>query len=135
MRCVENERGKMSDMRNLTNQYVITPADIEKRLMNLSRDLDSVFEDLVNAERSYHKNKATYEISLARARMEYATGVTKYRVQEIEDLALLEVEELHHVLAEAEVLVKAARANVNRIRTQVDIARSVGSSVRASLEV
>ena len=127
------EGARMSDVRN--SQQVLTPADIEKRLIELARELDDVFYDLVEAERSYHKSKASYEIALARARMEYATGEKKYRVQEIEDLALLAVEDLHFDLAKVDALVKSARANVNRIRTQVDIARSVGSSVRASLEV
>jgi hypothetical protein len=38
-------------------------------------------------------------------------------------------------LNSAEATVKAARANAQRIRTQVDIARSIGTSVRASLEM
>ena len=131
---MDMEGARMSDVRN-SQQQVVTPADIEKRLIELARELDDVFQDLVDAERIYHKSKATYEISLARARMQYATAEKKYRVQELEDLALLAVEDLHFDLAKADALVKSARANVNRIRTQVDIARSVGSSVRASLEI
>jgi len=38
-------------------------------------------------------------------------------------------------LSIAESSVKAARANANRIRTQVDIARSISVSVRASMEM
>jgi hypothetical protein len=35
----------------------------------------------------------------------------------------------------AEGIVKAARANSSRIRVQIDIARSVGASVRAAMDV
>jgi hypothetical protein len=52
-----------------------------------------------------------------------------------EDQALIENSEAHMKLAIAEATVKAARGNVTRIRTQVDIARSIGTSVRTSLEM
>jgi len=42
---------------------------------------------------------------------------------------------LHLSLAIAEASVKASRANVNRIRTQVDITRSISSSIKATLEL
>jgi hypothetical protein len=57
-----------------------------------------------------------------------------YTVQERDDIALLENEELHLRVAMAEAQVKAARANATRIKTQVEIARSIGTSVRSSLE-
>jgi hypothetical protein len=38
-------------------------------------------------------------------------------------------------MAVAEAVVRAARSNASRIRTQVDIARSVGTSVRTSMEL
>ena len=59
----------------------------------------------------------------------------KLRVGDVADKALLECENEWRELQVAEALVKAARANTNRVRTQVDIARSIGTSVRASLEV
>jgi 4-hydroxy-3-methylbut-2-en-1-yl diphosphate synthase IspG/GcpE len=34
-----------------------------------------------------------------------------------------------------EAIVKAARANASRIKTQVEIARSIGTSVRTSLDL
>jgi hypothetical protein len=59
----------------------------------------------------------------------------KLRVGDVADKALLEVEQEWFNLQTAEALVKAARGNANRVRTQVDIARSIGTSVRASMEV
>ena len=38
-------------------------------------------------------------------------------------------------MATAEALVRASRANAQRIRTQVDIARSIGTSVRTSMDI
>jgi hypothetical protein len=38
-------------------------------------------------------------------------------------------------MAMIEATVKSSRGNMARLKTQVDIARSVGSSVRASMEV
>jgi hypothetical protein len=52
-----------------------------------------------------------------------------------EDQALIENEAMHLRLAIAEASVKASRANVNRIKTQVDITRSISSSIKATLEL
>jgi len=35
----------------------------------------------------------------------------------------------------SEAIVKSARANASRIRTQIEIGRSVGASVRTSMEI
>ena len=83
--------------------------------------------------------KSQYEIALAKSRLRFAsisspTG-KNYTIGEREDLALIENETLHLQMGNAEALVKSTRANAARIRTQVDIARSIGTSVRASLEI
>ena len=112
---------------------MVTPLAIENRLTTLSKEIDEAHVDLVNAERSYHKAKSNYEIAYAKAYL--GLGERKLRVQELEKTALLmcaiEYQELHI----SEALAKAARGNAQRIRTQVDIARSIGTSVRASLEL
>jgi len=50
-------------------------------------------------------------------------------------MALVSAEDLHLQMSIAEAMVRAARSNAARIRTQVDIARSVGTSVRTSMEL
>jgi len=120
------------------NNTVVTPAQIEKRLYDLSKEIDESHSELVEVESHYNSFKAQYEIAMARTRMNYAiksapTG-KNYTVQERDDIALLENEELHLRVAMAEAQVKAARANATRIKTQVEIARSIGTSVRSSLE-
>jgi hypothetical protein len=71
--------------------------------------------------------------------MEYATKSApngkNYTVQEREDMALLDNQPAFTQLNLMEARVKASRANVNRIKTQVEIARSIGTSVRTSMDL
>jgi hypothetical protein len=112
---------------------MVTPQAIENRLATHSREVDEAHEFLERAEHSYHKAKTDYEIEMAHSRMKLSTE--KMRVQDIQDCALINCQEQYKALNAAEALVKAARGNSMRIRTQVDIARSIGTSVRASLEI
>lgn len=122
----------------MSNQ-IVTPAQIEARLKALSKEIDEVHVQLVDAERDYNTVKANFEIAMAKSRMTYASKSSpsgkNYTVQERDDLALLDNSELHLQLAIDEAKVKAARANANRIKTQVEIARSIGTSVRTSLDL
>lgn len=118
---------------------VVMPEQVERRLIDLSKELDSAVKECNAAEMTFHKAKAEYEISMAKARMHaaevFAERGVKATVQEKEDQAILGTATEMLNLADAEALVKASRQNVNRIRTQVDIARSVAASVRSSLEL
>lgn len=85
------------------------------------------------------QSKTEYEIAAARARMKFKQrsidrGV-KVTVQEIDDEALIECRDELTKLNTSEAVVRSTRANVSRVRTQIDIARSVGTSVRAAMEV
>lgn len=113
----------------------ITPMEVEKRLIALSKEIDEAHQALVIAESNYHTAKAGLEVSMARSRMNSSHPDHKLTSVQREDLALIENADKHMQLAIHEAEVKAARANANRIRTQVDIARSISVSVRASLEI
>lgn len=117
---------------------IITPAQVEQRLLQLSGLLEKAQAQLNSAEEQYTTAKAEYEIALAKSRVALATEVGANNklltATEKEDKALIANESKHLILASTEVLVKAARANVAHLKTQVDIARSIGSSVRSSLE-
>ncbi len=113
----------------------ITPVRIENRLYELSKEIDLAHEELSKAEMDYHKAKSAFELAIARARIETGTSFMKMRVQDVADTALLQCAEEFHNLQVTDAMVKAARANAQRVRTQVDIARSIGTSVRASLEI
>jgi len=114
---------------------VLTPERVEQRLVNLSKEIDHAHDDLVQAEARYHKAKSAYELGMARVRLSFSDSDTKLRVQKIEDLALTTNADAFIELNDAEAMVKAARGNAIRLRMQVDITRSVGTSVRASMEV
>ena len=114
---------------------MITPEKVENRLYELSKEIDNAHEDLVKAEKFYHTSKAVFEIAIARARINIGTNNLKLRVGDVADKALIECEQEWVDLQTAEALVKAARANSNRVRTQVDIARSIGTSVRSALDI
>lgn len=117
---------------------VITPMQVERRLLQLSKELDEATQMLHNAEHGYMDSKTTYELAAAKARMHHKQRAInrgiKATVQEIDDESLLACREELTMLNTTEAIVRSARANLARIRTQIDIARSIGTSVRASME-
>jgi phage shock protein A len=114
---------------------MITPAKVEARLVELSKEIDECHKDLVNAESDYHNAKATYEIAIAKSRMKNSHTDMKMTATMREDQALIENEDLHMRIAAIEATVKAVRANAARLKTQVDITRSVSSSLKASMDI
>jgi len=115
---------------------VVTPQQIENRLVALSREVDTAHSELKEAELAFQTATADYEIGLAKARLSAPTmHGAKMTVQERADIALLECQHLYRNQQIAEAIVKAARANVKRVDTQVDIARSIGTSVRSALTI
>jgi hypothetical protein len=121
------------------DDFVITPVAVERRLFQLGKELDSAHDDLHSAELEYMLSKNACEIALAAARMKlrkrHLEAGVKITVQEVEDQALLQTQDEQMRLAVAEATVRSARANNARIKVQIDIARSIGTSVRASMEV
>lgn len=113
----------------------LTPERVENRLYELSKEIDEAHEELSKAEMKYHKSRTAFEVAIARARIEVGTNFQKMRVQDVADTALIQCAEEYAEWQINEAVVKAARANAQRVRTQVDIARSIGTSVRASLDV
>jgi hypothetical protein len=118
---------------------IITPAMVEQKLRGLSKEVDEAHKVLVEVETIYHSVKADYEISMAKSRITLATKSSptgkNYTVGEREDLALIQNEELHKDLAIIQAKVLASRGNTTRLKMQVDIARSVGTSVRTSMDL
>ena len=113
----------------------ITPSQVEGRLYELSMLLDEAHDQLVEDEQRFHTLTADYEIGLAKTRIKYAQADMKMTVAQREDYALVENEAVYRALSVAEASVKASRSNMNRLKTQVDIARSIAVSVRASMEI
>ena len=111
----------------------VTPAMVEKRLYDLSLEIDTAHQELVDAEKEFHFTVAQYEVAMAKSRIKNSHTDMRMTAQMREDTALIENELIHHAVAVAEAKVKASRANANRLRTQVDIARSISVSVRAEM--
>ena len=118
---------------------VVTPAQVEKRLYDLSKELDEVQKDLIDAEDVYFHTKAQYEYELANTRLTYASKSApngkNYTIQERDDLAIVQNKDLHFKMAAAEAVVRATRSRAATIARQVDIARSIGTSVRAAVDI
>lgn len=118
---------------------IITPAMVEQKLRGLSKEVDEAHKNLVEIETAYHNIKADYEIAMAKSRMSLASKSSptgkNYTVGEREDMALIENEGLHKDLSIIQAKVLATRANTNRLKMQVDIIRSVGTSVRTSMDL
>lgn len=114
---------------------MITPAQVEKRLFELSKEIDEAHNDLIDSEQLFHTTVAQYEIAMAKSRMKNSHSDLKMTATMREDSAIIENAELHFAVASSEAQVKAARANANRLRTQVDIARSISVSVRNEMSV
>jgi len=118
---------------------LVTPADVENKLISLSRELDEAHRQLETAEDDYGKAKPDWDLEVAKTRFSVRARSNesgrKMTVQEIEDEALILCELEYVAFCKADALVKVARANVNRIKVQIDIARSVGTAVRAAMEI
>ena len=114
---------------------MITPAQVEKRLAQLSKEIDEAHNDLIDSEQFFHSTVAQYEVAMAKSRMANSHPDLKMTATMRDDQAIIENSALHFTVATAEAQVKAARANANRLRTQVDIARSISVSVRNEMAV
>jgi phage shock protein A len=110
---------------------ITTPLAVERRLRALSVEIDDAHDQLRDVEAEYQQAKAKHEVEFARAYLTAPGSNAEAR----KAYATVEVEQERFALALAEAKVRAARENSNRLRTQVEIVRSVGTSVRASMEI
>ena len=117
----------------------ILPMHVDRRLISLSKELDTATTWLMDAEEGFMAAKTAHDLAAATSRMRIKQRMIengeKPTVQEVEDRALIAIREELTSLNAAEGIVKAARANSARLRVQIDIARSVGASVRAAMDI
>lgn len=118
---------------------ILTEAQLADRFITLTRELNDATDALVAAERAYYDAKATYEIAVSRAVMQvgerYANKGVKATVQEREAEATLMTANELQVLYGSEAVVRGMRANVNRINTHIDIARSMSALTRSAMSM
>lgn len=118
---------------------LVTPADVEAKLISLSKELDEAHDKLDQAETGYAIAKGTWDIDSAKMRLSVQAKAgeagKKVTIQAIEDEALVRCQDQYLAFLAADAMKQVARANSTRIRVQIDIARSVGTAVRAAMEM
>lgn len=116
---------------------LFTPYEVERKLLALADALEAATSDLTEAEAAWVISKRNLELALARARVSLAKDHSESRltVQEKADLALLNCQEELHQADADEIWVRGSKAQVANLKTQVDIIRSVGTSVRSSMDI
>lgn len=118
-----------------TNNRPLTPYDVERRLIALSAKLEQATNHLIEMEELYSAENSAYELACARNRLALAGGAEKLTVQEKEARTLIECEEERIRRDYADAQLKAAKAVLKQIYTDIDVWRSVGSSVRAAVDI
>lgn len=116
------------------NDRPITNHDIEVKLHDYSLELDEAHAFLASAETFYHTTKAELEISTARAYLEIDHD-RKIPVAEKESMVKVACADKLYEHAVANAKVAAARKNFERVKVQIDITRSQGSLIKASMEL
>lgn len=118
-----------------TYEPPLTPVQVEQRLLDLVQQNLRAYQDLRDAEHAYEVAKAEHQIAYAKARLETYADHKDWNVGRRDDVATVATEDLRLRLAAAEAVVKSARAKAAAVRTQADLVRSIGLSVRTSMEV
>lgn len=111
----------------------VTPRSIEQRLIELEGAIDHAYEYMAKMEIAYQDAKTAYELGMARSRT--LPRESKTTAQEREDDALLANQTEYEEMMAAYGILKGARGNLERLRVQVDITRSLGATLRAALEM
>lgn len=113
----------------------VTPEQVESRLRELSREVDEAHSKLENADKQLVEAEYNFKMGMAEARLRISHSDQKMRVGEIEDRAIIVNKDAYNAYLSSQQIVRAAKSNSDRVDTQVQIAQSVGASVRASLHI
>jgi hypothetical protein len=113
----------------------ITPAEVEARLVQLTDELDEAQDLLAAAEMEYAKAEYENRQGLAEARLRIGNEDRRTTDQQRKDEAVIlcKSQDWNFVMADARV--RIARSTVFAIRTKIDVARSLGTSVRSAMEL
>jgi hypothetical protein len=111
----------------------LTPQDVEIKLHNLAEELEDVYLELKEAEYAFYTSKTALEVGKARSLL-LSLG-DKMTVAERDAHVTVECESFIHENNVALAMVNAGRKNFDRIKTQIEIARSQSSIIRTALEM
>lgn len=113
----------------------IGPREVELQMRYLSRELSETQKAYAENRQDYAKAKATYTVTMAKSRNQYANSGEKLTSQKIEDLALIDNETAFGDLLMQEAIVDVCKGKIERLKAQSDLVRSVGASVRESMKI
>ena len=116
-----------------------TPVSVEQELIRLRNANKEAYDWLRQSEATFEAALADYEIGRERAFLEtFSSQIShdeKWTEARRKAYAMDAVAEQRLALAAATSTVRAARAKVAAVKTDVDIVRSVGTSVRTSFNL
>lgn len=120
-----------------TGQYSVpvNPAQVEQQMLQLLKDNRAAYDELRMCEAEFEKRSSDWEIHKARAYLATFASEEKWTEARRSAYAVSKCEDARLLLGAATARVKAARAKVAAIKVEVDLVRSVGTSVRSSLEM
>lgn len=123
---------------NLAEGELFTPADIEQALIRLSVRMDKGHAYLDAVERAHSKAKEIHDLACARAMDQIVTDYEQRNLRPpAEDIrrsrVLLATTAEREQLRRLEVLMSHTRRRLHHLSRQVDVARSLGASVRSAM--
>ena len=68
--CIKTNRATRVEGKRMM-MAILTPVQVEQRLVALSKEIDNAHHDLVEAEVRYSKAKTAYELGVAKVRLSY----------------------------------------------------------------
>jgi len=113
----------------------VTPAEVERQMLDLLKANRAAYDELRACEEQYERCSADWEVQKAKAYLATFTNEDRWTEARRTAYAVSQCEDTRIHLAAATSRVRAARAKVAAIKVEVDLVRSVGTSVRSSLEM
>ena len=119
--------------------FEVTPNDVQKRFVFISRQITAVQEETVTAEKAYFKAKGDYEIAMAHSRIFYGEQKRddgkSYTETQKEDYALRDNEDLYRAHLTTEAAVRVVRAHAAALREQVKTTQSTSASIKSEIDI
>jgi hypothetical protein len=113
---------------------ITTPQQVERQLVALMNALEKATEDLADARLEAEEAREEYDNAMAKARILLAEDNVKRTVQRREDEAFLMCGDQRRMANAKAVRLSMVRDDIARIKMQLDATRSLGTSVRSSMD-
>ena len=110
----------------------ITPMEVEKRLLELVDELEEAQDMLAKAEMEFAEAEYQNRQALAQARLRIGNEERRTTDAQRKDEATVFCKSEDWAFVMADARVRIARSTVFAIRSKIEVARSLGTSVRSS---